>query len=267
MVNAYRHMAVASTFSPTHRAVMAEAMNFARHVGAKLDVLHAASRTPEKEAAFAETFAALDGDTPEVIWLSDNGRPADTLLEAAAERGYDLLVAGALEREAHQEEKAFTGSVARRFLVEAPSDVLLVPRPNEKCSPPTGLFFAAEPGQDVSAFLKKSLRVLAMESMTFAVAESPFAAAIASSRGEQAPDAYQWAEEVCESLDQPSLDVEIRVIDSNTGFAVCDAAQCSNADLMVVRAKRSNGRIVFPSHLNWLQQVIPMRLLISVAEE
>lgn len=246
---------------------MAEAMNFARHVGARLDVLHAASKTPEKEEAFAETFAALNGETPEVIWLDGEGHPADTLLEAAASRGYDLLVAGALEREAHEEEKAFTGSVARRFLMEAPSDVLLIPRPNEKCEPPTGLFFAAEPGQDIAEFLRKSVKALALESMTFAVAESPFAAAIASSKGEQPPNAHRWAEDVCKSIKNPSLEVDIRVIDSNTGFAVCDAAQCSGADLMLVRAQRLNGRIVFPSHLNWLQQVIPMRLLISVAEE
>jgi hypothetical protein len=85
---------------------------------------------------------------------------------------------------------------------------------------------------------------------------------MATSRGEQPVDPLRWAEEVADAIATPGLDADARVIDSNTGFGVCDAAQNSGADIMIVRGRRTASGIALPQHLDWLRQVIPMRLLL-----
>ena len=52
----YRRAGVASTFSPTFAAVLAEAGSFARHCGAELEIIHAAAFDAEKEKLFFETI-------------------------------------------------------------------------------------------------------------------------------------------------------------------------------------------------------------------
>lgn len=264
---AYRRAAVASTFSPTHRAVLAEAANFAQTSGACLEVLHAAKKTNEKQALFQGAFDHIK-ISPEIIWLEGES-PAECLVRAAHERGYDLLVAGALERDPDDETKAFTGSVARRLLVEAPCDVLLLPRPLESPPPLTNAFFAVETGQPIAAFILDAVQSLGIQSVTLAVADTPFAAAIAHSKGEEPVDAWEYTESVAKELEPSGITVDARVIDSNTGFGLCDVAQSSGADIMIVcgchpqGARSAKGGISLPAHLDWLRQVIPMRLLLS----
>lgn len=264
-MKAIRRAAVASTFSPTQRAVLAEAVRFARTLDAELVVLHAAERTPEKEAGFLEVMEGL-GESLEICWTPGN-TPGDALIGAMAQGGFDLLIAGALERDPLATEKAFTGSVARRLMIEAPCDLLLLPRPAEAASPVASAFFAVEPGQQVEGFIRSAISVLGLREVTLGVVETPFANAIALSKGEEPVDAGAWADALAAKLAAPHLRVESSVIDSNTGFGLCDAAQSCGADLMVVRARRDTGRTILPAHLDWMRQVIPMRLLVSSEEE
>jgi len=263
-MKAYRRAAVASTFSPTHLAVLTEADAFVRKVGSGLDVLHAAERTDEKEKNFEQSFATLNNN-PKVHWVPGNN-PGDCLLQAAQSHSHDLLIAGALEREPDEDARAFTGSVARRLLGEAPCDILLLPRPMEGSPTIENAFFAVEPGQAITSFVLEAAATLGLQKVTLAVAETPFAAAIAASRGETPIDARRWAEEITESIEKAGITVEALHINSNTGFGLCDAVQGFGADLMIVRATRAHGKIVLPTHMDWLRQVIPTRLLVCCGE-
>ncbi len=264
-MKAYRRAAVASTFSPTQGAVLAEALRFARALGCQLAVLHGAVKTPEKEEGFRKVFEDL-GETPEILWV-EGPTPGDALIAAAGSGEFDLLIAGALERDPHASEKAFTGSVARRLMVESPCDLLLLPRPVQEAPPVVSAFFAVEPGQQIEQFIRGAISILGLRAVTLGVIETPFANAIALSRGEEPVDAGAWADSLAETLSSPELEIEAAVIDSNTGFGLCDAAQSCGADLMVVCASRENGKPVLPAHLNWMRQVIPMRLLVSSEPE
>ncbi len=259
-MKAYRRAAVASTFSPTHLAVLAEADAFVRKVGSELHVLHAAERTDEKEKLFEQSFSTLKGK-PKVHWVPGEN-PGDSLLQAAQNNGHDLLIAGALEREPGEDARAFTGSVARRLLGEAPCDILLLPRPTGGAPTIENAFFAVEPGQNITSFVLEAAATLGLQKVTLAVTETPFAAAIAASRGETPLDPMRWAEEISDSIEESGISVEALHINSNTGFGLCDAVQGFGADLMIVRATRVNGKIVLPTHLDWLRQVIPTRLLV-----
>ncbi|MEX1119979.1 MAG: universal stress protein [Terrimicrobiaceae bacterium] len=241
-------------------AVLSEADAFVRKVGSGLEVLHAAERTEEKEKRFQESFTNLNGN-PRVHWVPGEN-PGESLLNAARTNGHDLLIAGALEREPGQDARAFTGSVARLLLGEAPCDLLLLPRPNEGAPSIDNAFFAVEPGENITPFVLEAAAALGLQKVTLAVAETPFAAAIAASRGETPLDPSHWADEISETIEKAGIEVDAIRIGSNTGFGLCDAVQGFGADLLIVQATRKHGKIILPTHMDWLRQVIPTRLLV-----
>lgn len=261
-MKAYRLAAVASTFSPTHEAVLAEADSFARKAGANLVVLHASEKTQEKEERFRESLSAI-GRKSKVHWVSGDS-PPDALIAGAREAKCDLLIAGAPER--GDNERTFTGSVAKRLLRESPCDVLLVPKPEVQPAPIGTALFAVEPGQKIGGFVREVVKALKLEAAVLAVAETPFAKAIAASKGKSYLDTRSWAENLADSLNGEGISAEAFVINSNTGFGLCEAAQGFGSDLMVMRGRRRNGRIELAAHFNWVLQVIPSRLLLCAEE-
>ena len=134
----YRHVGVASQFSPPFAAIFAEAKHFASHCGADQEVVHAAAFDSEKEERFVEAL----GQRAEVRWAE--GETAARAIIAAVENfAYDLLIAGTLHRKT--DYKPFTGDVARELLRNARCDLLLLPRPLEKPAPPQHIVFNLEP--------------------------------------------------------------------------------------------------------------------------
>ena len=122
------HFAVASTFSPRFRAVLAEADRAARMFGARLSVLHAGERTQEKAASFQEAFADLGRENVEIYWC-EGGAPAQVLVTAAANEKFDLFIAGTIARP--NDPRNFTGTIVRELFSRTPCDLLLIPDPKE----------------------------------------------------------------------------------------------------------------------------------------
>jgi nucleotide-binding universal stress UspA family protein len=253
----YQRAAVASTFSPTFGAVLAEAGSFARHCGAELEIIHAASFDAEKERRFFEKV----GQGAAIRWV-EKGSPAQSIISAAQDYEYELLIAGALQYE--DADRPFTSSVARELMRDAPCDLLLVPRPLESPEVLRRVVFALEPGEEIAPFVRNCVRLLRPEHVTIAVTETPFAAAIAASRGEEPQDVEAWLEEMGLSLSEGGeAEIETRIVRSNTGYALCEVIQGLEADLLVVRAlPRARGGTL-PLHVDWLYQVIPTRLLVA----
>ena len=252
----YRRVAVASTFSPTFEAVLAEAEFFARHCGAELEIVHAAQFDPVKERRFLEVV----GRDAAIRWVNKHP-PAQAIISAAQDYDYELVIAGALQVE--DADRPFTSSVARELMREAPCDLLLVPRPLDSPDILRRVVFALEPGENVSHFLRRSLELLRPEHATIAVTETPFAAAIAASRGEAAQDLEVWLDEMSAPLFDSGVEIETRVVTSNTGYALCEVIQGLAADLLVVKALPDARGGTLPLHVDWLYQIIPTRLLVA----
>jgi len=262
-MRSYRRAAVASTFSPNFHALLAEADSFARHLGAGLDLVHASAPDRDKAQRFQEALDELK--SPAAVRWAQGETPSQAILQEVQDGGYDLLIAGALERETTLDGRSFTGSVARALLAEAPCDLLLLPKPVDVWTPPVRAALALEPGDDVKRFVLPIMESLGLKSLTLAVAETPFAAAIAASRGEEAMNVGSWLDDVASSLEGHGFEIETRLVNSNTGFALCDAIQGVEADLLLAQIVRSkNGRTALPAHLGWLHQVIPCRLWVVV---
>ncbi len=249
----YKHVGVASTFSPTFTAVLAEAKCFAIHCGADLEVVHAGASDIEKEKRF---IAAL-GQSASIRWVAGE-TAAHAIIAAVKDFAYDLLIAGTPDRAT--DDKSFAGDVASELLRNAPCDLLLVPRPLEEPTPPQHIVFASEPEQKEDCeLLRRAVEVLRPERVTIVVTERPFAPAIAASRGEQPRDIEAWLEELSSSVTGHQVTVEGRVVTSITGYTLCDVVEGLEADLLVVKAE-PNGAL--SKHMDWLYQVVPARLLL-----
>lgn len=251
----YGRIAVASAFTPTYAALLEEAKRVARRCSAQLDVIHASAFDAEKEASFREIVGP---DVP-IRW-SEAETPATAIANVVKEFGYDLLIAGALHRE--DSDKPFTSGVARDLMKRVPCDLLLIPGASMEAHAIEHVIFAFEPGEDCASFLADAVNALSPRKVTIVAAETPFAAALAASRGEPAPDPRTWSEDVADGLrSRCAVEVDTWIVASNTGYAVLDAVQGIGADLFVVRGGSSGHPL--PMHLDWLYSVIPTRLLVT----
>jgi nucleotide-binding universal stress UspA family protein len=249
----YQHVGVASTFSPTFSAVLAEAKCFAIHCGADLEVVHAAAFDIEKE----KRFVAALGQRASIRWVAGENA-AHAIIAAVKEFAYNLLIAGTPDRET--DDKPFAGNVAPELLRNAPCDLLLVPRPMEEPRAPQHILFISEPEQEEDCeLLRRAVEVLRPLRVTIVVSERPFAPAIAASRGEQPRDAEAWLDELTSSVVGHQVKVEGRVVTSITGYTLCDIVDGLEADLLVVKAEPDGS---LSKHMDWLYQVIPARVLL-----
>lgn len=250
----YRHIGVASAFSPTFAAVLAEAKRFAAEQSATLEVLHASEFDPEKEARFR---AEVGSETP-IRWITGES-PALAIAAATREACYDLLIAGALRSE--DAERPYTSGVARDLLRTVSCDLMLISAPQMQPVPLSHIVFACDPGADCEDLVLHTARTLGAKQVTVAVTDTPFAAALAASRGEEPHDVQEWSEKISDALNAAGLNADTWVVTSNTGYAFCDAVQGLGADILVVEGS-SDPKPRLPVHLDWLYQVIPLRLLV-----
>jgi nucleotide-binding universal stress UspA family protein len=260
MPAAFRHIGVASTFSPRFHAVMAEADRFARGFGCPLSVIHAGPEQEDAMERFFEELALLGrGAETGVIWSVADG-PTESILSACSTNAIDLLIAGALEREG--DHRNFVGGVARELLQRAPCDLLLLPKPSKE--PPAALRVVVEvdikrpsPLEFLNRACDLASRLGAAE-MVFASIVTPFD--VARSEG-VAFDADRLAAIVDEASGFDG-EVDFHLLRSTTGFAMCDFLQDSGAGLFLSGSRRKDGARRLPTRLDWLLQVIPTNVLL-----
>ncbi|MEI6279550.1 MAG: universal stress protein [Verrucomicrobiae bacterium] len=252
------HFAVASTFSPRFRAVIAEADRIARKFGARLSILHAGERSDEKVGKFHEAFGEIGRGEVDIYWC-EGETAAEALVDAAASEYFDLLIAGAFDQ--RNDFRNFTGGVVRELLQRAPCDLLLIPSPSEKPSDEkTSACLMVETHRPRWQAARTALASIAPIRIAVLAADSPFAQAREVALGHE-PD-HSEMEELCEALEKIAPDVDLRTVESNTGFTLCDIVQDAAPDFLLVEAEWKNRKRFLPPHFDWLNQVIPARLFL-----
>jgi nucleotide-binding universal stress UspA family protein len=251
------HFAVASAFSPRFEAVIAEADRVARLFGARLSVLHAGERSDEKVSCFRDAFAGLGREEIDIYWC-DGDTPASALLDAAASEYFDMFIAGTISRS--KDHRNFTGTVARELFIRTPCDLLLIPNPQ------------VEPVTDLNACLLveahsprwrsaiSTLKAVNPSKISILAADSPFARARRALAGLDSDE--NPLDEIRETLSEITPDVDVRRVESNTGFILCDIIQDAAPDFIFVESEWKNRQRVLPPYLGWLEQVIPNRLFL-----
>src|SRR6266540_1678551 len=157
----YKTIAVASTFSPRFKQVLAEAKRIQERFSADLHLIYVDERNEEIAKKFGDTLAQLELPLDSKIYY-EKGDPAEAILRALAREKIDVIVAGALEKEVvlHQ----FLGDVARRLVREAHCSVMLFTRPTVKPRPLRRIVFVADYSDHGLQALKRTLPLATAES-------------------------------------------------------------------------------------------------------
>jgi nucleotide-binding universal stress UspA family protein len=267
----YKTIAVATTFSPRFKHVLAEAKRIRDRFGAELHLIYVGRRNEETSRRFSDVLAELElpGDSPIHY---EEGDPAEDILAALASENIDMLVAGALEKEIVLH--SFLGNVARRLVREANCSVILFTAPQKRPKPLRRIVFIADHSQQGLVALKTTLMLAEAESCerlyvigiitAFDEARASIAgdasgnAAHKPNHGEEEP-----LEEFVLSAGATEVPIETRFIKGATGLAASDFVRSVEADLLVVPLPKSRETVQqLPSNIAWVSDVIPCNLWI-----
>src|SRR5437773_5322723 len=265
----YKTIAVATTFSPRFRQVLAEAKRIRDRFSADLHLIHVGRRNGETASKFRAVLAELDLPADSPIHYEQDG-PAEAILGALAREKIDLVVAGALEKEIVLHP--FLGNVARRLVREAPCSIMLFTHPKINPKPLRRIVFIADCSADGLRALKATLQLAEAElcerlyviGITTAFDEAR-ASIAGESTGAPAPKSNHGDEDALEefvlSAGTTDVPIETRFIRAATGLAASDFVRSVEADLLVVPLSKSEGMIQqLPSNIAWVSDVIPCNL-------
>jgi nucleotide-binding universal stress UspA family protein len=265
----YKTIAVATTFSPRFRQVLAEAKRIRDRFSADLHLIHVGRRNGETASKFRAVLAGLDLPADSPIHY-EQGDPAEAILGALAREKVDVLVAGALEKEIVLHP--FLGNVARRLVREARCSVILFPHPEENPKPLRRIVFIADCAEDEVVALKTTLQLAAAERCerlyviriitAFDEARASIAGEAAGALTLKSTDGHDDAlEEFVLSAGATNVPIETRFIRAATGLAASDFVRSVEADLLVVPLPKSQGMVQqLPSNIAWVSDVIPCNL-------
>jgi len=267
----YKSIAVATTFSPRFKHVLAEAKRIRDRFGAKLHLIYVGTRNQETPGKFSDVLAELELPVDSPIHYEE-GDPAEAILAALARENIDVLVAGALEKEVVLHP--FLGNVARRLVREANCSVMLFTHPEKKPKPLRRIVFVADHSEQGLVALKTTLMLAEAEScerlyvIGIVTAFDEARASIASEATGTETDKPNHTdedplEEFVLSAGATEVPIETRFIRGATGLAASDFVRSVEADLLVVPLMKSSGKVQqLPSNSAWVSDVIPCNLWI-----
>jgi len=265
----YRTIAVASTFSPRFKQVLAEAKRLRDRFSADLHLIYVGDRNDETSKKFSAALAQLQLPADSPIHY-EAGDPAQAILRVLARHKIDMVVAGALEKEVVLHP--FLGNVARRLVREAASAVMLFTHPDVKPKPLRQIVFVADHSEHALQALKRTLELASAESCerlhviriitTFDKARASIRADAGKGEKSKTKDEEEDAlEKFVLSAGATEVPIEARCIRGNTGLAASDFVQSVKADLLVVpMQKHDRATQQLPSNIAWITDVIPCNL-------
>ena len=159
-VTPYRSIAVAATFSPRFHQVLAEANRVRARFGSVLSMIYVGKCDAATTRKFSEAIVKLKLPANSTVHYGE-GDPASTILAAARKLKVELLVAGALEKEAVHRQ--FLGNVARRLAREAACSVMLFTKPELEPKPLRHIVFMAEYSEHAQVALRRTLHLAERE--------------------------------------------------------------------------------------------------------
>jgi nucleotide-binding universal stress UspA family protein len=267
----YKTIAVATTFSPRFKQVLAEAKRIRDRFEAELHLIHVGKPNQETPKKFSDVLAELELPIDSPIHYEE-GDPAEAILAALARENIDMLVAGALEKEIvlHQ----FLGNVARRVVREANCSVMLFTQPQKHPKPLRRIVFIADRSEQGLAALKTALMLAEAESCErlyvigiITAFDEARASIAADASGSDTPKPDHSEEDPLEefvlSAGATEVPIETRFIRGATGLAASDFVRSVEADLLVVPLPKHGETVQqLPSNIAWVSDVIPCNLWI-----
>jgi nucleotide-binding universal stress UspA family protein len=265
----YKTIAVATTFSPRFKQVLAEAKRIRDRFSADLHLIHVGRRNQGTPRKFAEVLAELGLPADSAIHYEE-GEPAEAILAALARERIDMLIAGALEKEIVLHP--FLGNVARRLVREANCSVMLFTHPQKNPKPLRRIVFVVDRSEDGLRALRTTLLLAEAESCerlyvigiitAFDEARASMVGDPNAGPSRKPKHAEEDAlEELVLSAGTTEVPIETRSIRGATGLAASDFVRSIEGDLLVVPLPKSHGTVQqLPSNIAWVSDVIPCNL-------
>ncbi len=265
----YRCVAAAAVFSPRFHQVLAEASRVRARFDASLGMIYVGKKTAATVEKFAAAIAQLKLPADTVVHYEE-GDPGTSILTAARKMKADLLIAGALEKEAVHRQ--FLGNVARRLVREACCSVMLFTHPELEPKPLRHIVFLAEYSEHAQGALRRTLRLAEQENCEclYVIRNyTSFDKARAARRSKTQPTARTLEEEEIAlqefilAAGATPVPIDARCIRGNTGFAASNFVQAVEANLLVVPWEmKSEPEPELPARIAWVSDVIPCNLWI-----
>jgi len=265
----YKTIAVATTFSPRFKQVLAEAKRLRDRFSADLHLIHVGRPNGETPWKFRAVLAELDLPADSPIHY-ETGDPAEAILGALTRERIDIVVAGALEKEIVLHP--FLGNVARRLVREARCSVMLFTHPEKNPKPLRRIVFIAEHSEAGLHGLRRTLQLAEAELCerlyvigiitAFDEARASIAGEATGAPKPKSDHGHDDAlEEFVLSAGATDVPIETRFIRGATGLAASDFVRSVEADLLVVPLPKSEGMVQqLPSNIGWISDVIPCNL-------
>jgi nucleotide-binding universal stress UspA family protein len=265
----YKTIAVATTFSPRFKRVLAEAKRIRDRFAAELHLIHVGERDQETPRRFSDVLAELGLPADSPIHY-EAGEPAEAILAALARENIDMLIAGALEKEIVLHP--FLGNVARRLVREAKCSVMLFTHPQKDPKPLRRIVFIADPSENGLRALKTTLLLSEAEPCErlyvigiITAFDEARASIVGDSNAASAPQPKRVEEDALEELvlsaGTTDVPIETRSIRGATGLAASDFVRSVEADLLVVPLPKGGATVQqMPSNIAWVSDVIPCNL-------
>ena len=267
----YRTVAVASTFSPRFRQVLAEAKRVRDRLCRQLHLIYVGTCDDETAKKFAAALGELELPADSAIHYQQGEDPALAILDAVKNHEIDLLVAGALEKEVVL--RPFLGNVARTLVRKAGCSVILFIKPESEPKSLSRIVFLADYSEHGRAALLKTLHLAAQENCErlFVIrVYTTFDAARAKARTDEPEEGSAGArtleeeeialEKFVDSAGPNDVPIEARCIRGNTGYAALDFIQSIDASLLVVPVDPGGSGDGLPPHVAWITDTIPCNL-------
>ncbi|MFN2509763.1 MAG: universal stress protein, partial [Chthoniobacterales bacterium] len=141
--------------------MLAEAKRVRDRLCNELQLIYVGERDETTTKKFGSAFVELDLPADSIVHYKQGEDPATAILELASENGVELLVAGALEKEAALRQ--FLGNVARRLVRDATCSVMLFTKPDREPKQLCRIVLLAEYSDHGRAALHKALRLAELE--------------------------------------------------------------------------------------------------------
>ncbi|MBA3830963.1 MAG: universal stress protein [Chthoniobacterales bacterium] len=266
----YRSIAVAAAFSPRFLRVLTEARRVRDRFGSTLSFIYVGTKDAATACKYSDALKELQFPVDSAIHYEE-GDPASAIIAAARRNHVELLIAGALEKEAVHRQ--FLGNVARRLVREAGCSVMLFTKPALKPKPFRHIVFMAEYSDHAQRALRRTLHLAERENCErlYVIRNyTTFDKARARRRGKTPRTVARTLDEEELALQEfvlaagaTPVPIETRCIRGNTGFAASDFIQAVEADLLAVPLETKAGAdATLPYQSAWIIDAIPCNLWI-----
>lgn len=274
MVTPFKKIALAIAFSPTSKALLAQAVRLAFLHRAELLLVHVGKKDTESESKMKELTRSLTINLT-VLWR--DGNPTSEILKVCIEENIDLLVAGALKTENLVQN--YIGTVARKIMRKANCSVMMIQNPSEGTRPIQNIVVNAEDSPFIEEAIAIGCRIGQLENTQWIhITRELKLLGLALSANEQCTeDEYHESkqemvreeivevEKILSRVPHENLKVNIKMLSGKAGYELARFAERKKADLLIVGAPERRFSLldrIFPHDLEYIFANLPCNLLV-----